>query len=86
MSSISPVETVKFARRIEALGCDYLDAPVSGGEIGAKAASLTIMVGGREAAFARARPILEKLGGNITLVGPSGVGRRPSSPTRSSWR
>ena len=46
MSSISPIETKEFARKINALGCDYLDAPVSGGEVGAKAASLTIMVGG----------------------------------------
>ena len=46
MSSISPIETKAFARRINELGCDYLDAPVSGGEVGAKAASLTIMIGG----------------------------------------
>ena len=46
MSSISPIETKDFAERINALGCDYLDAPVSGGEVGAKAAALTIMVGG----------------------------------------
>src|SRR5439155_27225260 len=49
MSSISPLATKEFARKINALGCDYLDAPVSGGEVGAKAASLTIMVGGGEA-------------------------------------
>src|SRR5262245_43243950 len=55
MSSISPIETKKFAARVNALGCDYLDAPVSGGEVGAKAASLTIMVGGPEAAFERAK-------------------------------
>ena len=48
MSSIAPMETKKFAARINELGCDYLDAPVSGGEVGAKAASLTIMVGGRK--------------------------------------
>src|SRR5262245_47704998 len=48
MSSISPIETKTFAEKIAALGCDYLDAPVSGGEVGAKAASLTIMVGGSE--------------------------------------
>ena len=46
MSSISPIETKEFAQKINALGCDYLDAPVSGGEVGAKAATLTIMVGG----------------------------------------
>ena len=75
MSSISPIETKKFAEKINALGCDYLDAPVSGGEVGAKAASLTIMVGGSEAAFERARPVFEKMGKNITLVGGNGVGQ-----------
>jgi 2-hydroxy-3-oxopropionate reductase len=75
MSSISPLATVDFAKRINALGADYLDAPVSGGEVGAKAASLTIMVGGEAGAFARARPIFEKLGKNITLVGGNGVGQ-----------
>jgi len=69
MSSISPIATKSFAARINALGCDYMDAPVSGGEAGAKAASLTIMVGGPEPAFERARPIFEALGKNITLVG-----------------
>jgi len=75
MSSISPVATKDFAARIEKLGCDYLDAPVSGGEVGAKNASLTIMVGGKEEAFERAKPIFEKLGKNITLVGGSGDGQ-----------
>lgn len=75
MSSISPIATRDFAERIEALGCAYVDAPVSGGEVGAKAASLTIMAGGSEAAFERARPIFERLGKNITLVGGSGVGQ-----------
>lgn len=75
MSSISPIATREFAARIEALGCDYLDAPVSGGEVGAKAASLTIMAGGTEAAFSRARPILDRLGKNVTLVGSSGAGQ-----------
>lgn len=75
MSSISPIETKAFAQRINALGCDYLDAPVSGGEVGAKAASLTIMVGGPEAAFERARPLFEKMGKNITLVGGNGDGQ-----------
>jgi 2-hydroxy-3-oxopropionate reductase len=69
MSSISPIATKSFAARINALGCDYLDAPVSGGEVGARNAALTIMVGGPEAAFARARPLLEALGKNITHVG-----------------
>ncbi|MBX4920465.1 2-hydroxy-3-oxopropionate reductase [Rhizobium bangladeshense] len=75
MSSISPVATKNFAKRIEALGCDYLDAPVSGGEVGAKAASLTIMAGGKEAAFKRAMPLFEKMGKNITLVGGVGDGQ-----------
>ena len=74
MSSISPVATKDFAKRIEALGCDYLDAPVSGGEVGAKNAALTIMVGGKSGVFDRAKPLFEKMGKNITLVGGSGVG------------
>lgn len=75
MSSISPLATKDFARRIEALGCHYLDAPVSGGEVGAKAGTLTIMVGGPEAAFARAKPLFEAMGRNITLVGGNGDGQ-----------
>jgi 2-hydroxy-3-oxopropionate reductase len=71
MSSISPIATKEFARKINELGCDYLDAPVSGGEVGAKQASLTIMVGGPEAAFARAKPLFELMGKNITHVGPN---------------
>jgi 2-hydroxy-3-oxopropionate reductase len=75
MSSISPIETKEFAKKINALGCDYLDAPVSGGEVGAKAASLTIMVGGPEAAFAKAKPLFDLMGKNITLVGGNGDGQ-----------
>jgi 2-hydroxy-3-oxopropionate reductase len=75
MSSISPLQTKDFAARIEALGADYIDAPVSGGEVGAKAATLTIMCGGRDEAFARVRPLLERMGRNITLVGASGAGQ-----------
>jgi 2-hydroxy-3-oxopropionate reductase len=75
MSSISPVATREFAARIEALGCDYLDAPVSGGDVGARAATLTIMVGGRQTAFERARPLFEKLGRSITLIGDAGAGQ-----------
>jgi 2-hydroxy-3-oxopropionate reductase len=75
MSSISPIATKDFAKRVNALGADYLDAPVSGGEVGAKAASLTIMIGGPEAAFNRVKPIFEKLGKNITLVGGNGDGQ-----------
>jgi 2-hydroxy-3-oxopropionate reductase len=75
MSSISPMETKLFARRINELGCDYLDAPVSGGEVGAKAATLTIMVGGPQAAFDRVLPLFQLLGKNITLVGANGDGQ-----------
>lgn len=69
MSSISPTDTKLFAGKINALGCDYLDAPVSGGEVGAKQASLTIMVGGPQKAFDRALPLFQAMGKNITLVG-----------------
>ncbi|HRO37133.1 2-hydroxy-3-oxopropionate reductase [Thauera sp.] len=75
MSSISPVATKDFAQRINALGCEYLDAPVSGGEVGAKAATLTIMVGGSAAAFDKVKPIFELMGKNITLVGGNGDGQ-----------
>jgi 2-hydroxy-3-oxopropionate reductase len=75
MSSISPIETKKFAARINALDCDYLDAPVSGGEVGARAGSLTIMVGGSQEAFERVRPLFELMGKNITLVGGNGDGQ-----------
>ena len=75
MSSISPVATRDFAARINALGCQYLDAPVSGGEVGAKNAALTIMVGGEQATFDRVRPLFETMGKNITLVGGNGDGQ-----------
>ena len=75
MSSISPIKTKEFAKRINALGCDYLDAPVSGGEVGAKNATLSIMVGGDEAVFAKVRPLFECMGKNITLVGGNGDGQ-----------
>ncbi|TAG33432.1 MAG: 2-hydroxy-3-oxopropionate reductase [Polaromonas sp.] len=75
MSSISPMDTKEFAQQINALGCDYLDAPVSGGEVGAKAASLTIMIGGPDAAFERVKPLFELMGKNITLVGGNGDGQ-----------
>src|SRR4051812_34504786 len=75
MSSIAPLETKKFAARVNELGCDYLDAPVSGGDVGAKAASLTIMVGGPEAAFEKVKPLFELMGKNITLVGGNGDGQ-----------
>ncbi len=75
MSSISPSETKKFAARMNEAGCTYFDAPVSGGEVGAKAASLTIMVGGPQAEFEQIKPLLEKLGKNVTLVGGNGDGQ-----------
>ena len=75
MSSISPIDTKIFAQKINEKGWGYLDAPVSGGEVGAKAASLTIMVGGSEEDFNLAIPIFELMGSNITLVGQNGVGQ-----------
>ena len=75
MSSISPIATKNFAAQINALGCDYLDAPVSGGEVGAKAASLTIMVGGSEATFNKVHPLFAVMGKNITLIGENGSGQ-----------
>jgi 2-hydroxy-3-oxopropionate reductase len=75
MSSISPMATKAFAEKIRALGADYIDAPVSGGEVGAKAASLTIMCGGDPAVFEKVRPLFEKMGKNITLVGGNGDGQ-----------
>jgi 2-hydroxy-3-oxopropionate reductase len=75
MSSISPIATKAFAQKINALSCDYLDAPVSGGEVGAKNATLSIMVGGPEATFERVKPLFELMGKNITLVGGNGDGQ-----------
>ena len=75
MSSISPIETKQFANKINKLGCDYVDAPVSGGEVGAKNAALTIMVGAPQAAFDKVKPLFELMGKNITLVGGNGDGQ-----------
>jgi 2-hydroxy-3-oxopropionate reductase len=75
MSSISPIATKAFARRLAEKGCDWLDAPVSGGDVGARNATLSIMVGGSAAAFDRVRPVLELMGKNITLVGGAGDGQ-----------
>lgn len=75
MSSISPIATKDFADRIYRQECDYLDAPVSGGEVGAKNATLTIMVGGPEPAFEKVRPLFELMGKNVTRVGGSGDGQ-----------
>lgn len=75
MGSIDPIATRQFAARIAEMGADYVDAPVSGGELGAKNAALTIMCGGTEAAFARALPLFEAMGKNITHVGGVGDGQ-----------
>ncbi len=75
MSSIDPMATKEYARKINEIGAEYLDAPVSGGEVGAKAASLTIMVGGSEATFERVKPLFELMGKNITLIGGNGAGQ-----------
>jgi 2-hydroxy-3-oxopropionate reductase len=75
MSSISPLATKQFAAEIQKLGCEYLDAPVSGGEVGAKNAALTIMVGGSQQTFDAIKPIFALLGKNITLVGGTGDGQ-----------
>jgi 2-hydroxy-3-oxopropionate reductase len=75
MSSISPVQTKEFAKRINALGCEYLDAPVSGGDVGAKNAALSIMVGGKQETFDQVKPVFELMGKNITLVGANGDGQ-----------
>ncbi|WP_273792168.1 2-hydroxy-3-oxopropionate reductase [Brucella anthropi] len=75
MSSISPIETKLFAKKVRATGAEYIDAPVSGGEVGAKNASLSIMAGGAQDAFDRALPLLKLMGKNITLVGDCGDGQ-----------
>ena len=75
MSSISPIETKEFAKKVNDLGCQYLDAPVSGGEVGAKNATLSIMVGGPQEAFDKVKPLFELMGKNITLVGGNGDGQ-----------
>ena len=75
MSSISPLATKEFARRIGELGCEYLDAPVSGGEVGARNATLSIMVGGAEPTFRKVLPLLQLMGKNINLVGGNGDGQ-----------
>jgi 2-hydroxy-3-oxopropionate reductase len=75
MSSISPIATKEYAQKVNTLGCEYLDAPVSGGEVGAKNAALTIMVGGSDTTFDRVKPLFELMGKNITLVGGNGDGQ-----------
>jgi 2-hydroxy-3-oxopropionate reductase len=75
MSSINPLDTQEFAKKINALGCDYLDAPVSGGEVGARDATLTIMVGGPEMSFNLAKPLFDLMGKNISHIGDNGAGQ-----------
>jgi 2-hydroxy-3-oxopropionate reductase len=75
MSSINPLDTQEFAKKINALGCDYLDAPVSGGEVGARDATLTIMVGGPEKSYNLAKPLFDLMGKNISHIGDNGAGQ-----------
>jgi 2-hydroxy-3-oxopropionate reductase len=75
MSTIDPIATRRFARALTGRGTTMLDAPVSGGEVGAKEASLTIMVGGPERAFNKVKPLLDLMGRNVTLVGDNGDGQ-----------
>jgi 2-hydroxy-3-oxopropionate reductase len=75
MSSISPIATKEFAKRIEDLGCFYIDSPVSGGEVGAKAGTLTLMVGARPEIFERVKPYFQLMGKTITLIGGNGDGQ-----------
>lgn len=75
MSSISPIATRDFAERIRKLGADFVDAPVSGGEAGARNAALTIMVGGGDAAVKKAWPLFEIMGKTITHIGENGDGQ-----------
>lgn len=75
MSSIDPIATRRFAARIAEAGCDYVDAPVSGGEVGARNAALTIMCGAEPHVFERVRPLFELMGKNITRVGGVGDGQ-----------
>ena len=75
MSTISPAVTRRLAQQADARGCAWLDAPVSGGEAGAIAGTLTIMVGGEAAAFARALPVFQAMGKRVTHIGPSGHGQ-----------
>jgi 2-hydroxy-3-oxopropionate reductase len=75
MSSISPVATRQFAARLAEKGVELLDAPVSGGQIGAEQATLSIMCGGKPEVFDRVKPLLETMGKRVTLIGGSGDGQ-----------
>ncbi|OGP74773.1 MAG: 2-hydroxy-3-oxopropionate reductase [Deltaproteobacteria bacterium RBG_16_49_23] len=75
MSSISPIATKEFAKRLAAMGVEMLDAPVSGGQVGAENAALSIMVGGKEEVFNQIKPFFELMGKNIVYVGGNGDGQ-----------
>ena len=75
MSTISPDVTRSIARRLSERKIDFLDAPVSGGDIGAKSGKLTIMVGGDRAVFDRVKQVFDPMGTRVTWVGPSGAGQ-----------
>lgn len=75
MSSISPIATKEFAQRLSKQGVKMLNAPVSGGQVGAEQATLSIMVGGDQDVFDKVKPILELMGKKITLVGGNGDGQ-----------
>jgi 3-hydroxyisobutyrate dehydrogenase-like beta-hydroxyacid dehydrogenase len=75
MSTVAPAAERAIAARLKAKGVEYLDAPVSGGDVGARDGTLAIMVGGDAAAFARARPLFELMGKRITHMGASGAGQ-----------
>lgn len=75
MSSISPIATKKFAEKLKSSDVEMLDAPVSGGQVGAQNASLSIMVGGKVEVFAKIKPYFELMGKNIVHIGPNGDGQ-----------
>lgn len=75
MGTTAVVATQEFADRIRRAGGDYVDAPITGGQVGAESATLTIMAGGTEAAFARARPVFDAMGSRVTHVGGAGAGQ-----------
>jgi len=75
MSSISPIATKDFAKRLADIGVDMLDAPVSGGQVGAEKAILSIMVGGKPEVFERVKPYFEVMGKNMVLIGDNGAGQ-----------
>lgn len=75
MSSISPIATKEFAHKLKEMGVDMLDAPVSGGQVGAEKAILSIMVGGKPDIFERVRPLFELMGKNIVHIGDNGAGQ-----------